>query len=145
MYSMTLWVATSELPCDTPFAGSKNSITWLLYLCKLTHSGARDTQGPLGCHIVPYASLAISPGAGRAVYPTILEVSFTCLLILLSCRSLSQWLSTPARSRMSEPTSSQSRLIWLLAAEMTLAAMCAACVGCSGRVTWRGSMRPTAV
>ena len=48
-------------------------------------------------------------------------------------RPLSQGLSTPARSRMSEPTSSQSRLIWDLAAETTLAGMCAACVGCSGR------------
>ena len=39
----------------------------------------------------------------------------------------------PSRSLMSEPTSSQSRRIWILAAEMTLAAMCAGCVGCSGR------------
>ena len=55
------------------------------------------------------------------------------LWITSAVRPLSQWLSTPARSRMSEPTSSQSRLIWDLAAETTLAAMCAACVGCSGR------------
>ncbi len=26
---------------------------------------------------------AASPGAGRAVYPTLLEVSFICLLVLL--------------------------------------------------------------
>ena len=53
--------------------------------------------------------------------------------VMVGCRPLSQWLSTPARSLMSEPTSSQSRRIWILAAEMTLAAMCAGCVGCSGR------------
>ena len=53
--------------------------------------------------------------------------------VMLGCRPLSQWLSTPARSLMFEPTSSQSRRIWILAAEMTLAAMCAGCVGCSGR------------
>ena len=46
---------------------------------------------------------------------------------------LSHWLSTPARSRMSRQAASLRSLIWLLAAEMTLAAMCAACVGCSGR------------
>ena len=42
----------------------------------------------------------------------------------------SQWLRTPARSLMSDPTRSQSRRIRSLAAANTLAAMCV-------EVTWR--------
>ena len=38
---------------------------------------------------------------------------------------------------MSEPTSSQSRRIWFLAAEMTLAAMCAGSMGWPGCVLAR--------
>ena len=43
---------------------------------------------------------------------------------MAGCRPLSQWLSTPARSLMSDPTRSQSRRIRSLAAANTLAAMC---------------------
>ena len=49
---------------------------------------------------------------------------------MAGCLPLSQWLSTPVRSLMSDPTKSQSRCIRSLAAANTLAAMC---VG----VTWR--------
>ena len=49
---------------------------------------------------------------------------------MAGCLPLSQWLSTPARSLMSDPTRSQSRRIRSLAAANTLAATCAG-------VTWR--------
>ena len=53
-----------------------------------------------------------------------------CSSVMAGCLPLSQWLSTPARSLMSDPTRSQSRRIRSLAAANTLAAMCAG-------VTWR--------
>ena len=43
---------------------------------------------------------------------------------MAGCLPLSQWLSTPARSLMSDPTRSQSRRTRTLAAANTLAVCC---------------------
>ena len=49
---------------------------------------------------------------------------WNCSRVMAGCLPLSQWLSTPARSLMSDPTKSQSRRMWSLAAAKILAAMC---------------------
>ena len=50
---------------------------------------------------------------------------WNCSRVMAGCLPLSQWLSTPARSLMSDPTRSQSRRMRSLAASKTVAAMCA--------------------
>ena len=53
---------------------------------------------------------------------------------MAGCLPLSQWLSIPARSLVSDPTRSQSRRTRSLAAASTLAAMCAGATWRSDRV-----------
>ncbi|CAK0732828.1 hypothetical protein CVIRNUC_000188 [Coccomyxa viridis] len=55
---------------------------------------------------------------------------------MAGCLPLSQWLSTPARSLMSDPTRSQSQRIRSLAAANTLAAMCAGVICLLGQLAW---------
>ena len=58
---------------------------------------------------------------------------WNCSRVMAGCLPLSQWLSTPARSLMSDPTKSQSRRMRSLAAAKTLAAMCPGVTRRSGR------------
>ena len=112
---------------DVPFDGPPKQSRRLRELVMGRLEGARD-DGAFPAS-PPRALWEISSGRLQRASPWHQRCR-NCSSVMAGCLPLSQWLSTPARSLMSDPTRSQSRRIRSLAAANTLAAMCAG-------VTWR--------